>query len=70
MNHKPNAFYDEKLEECMYPLPNESEAAFQKRLEVLRNKRDASMTDKEKELARLFSEGKVTPDMLEIVNDD
>jgi len=39
-------------------------------LEVLRNKRDASMTDKEKELARLFSEGKVTPDMLEIVNDD
>jgi len=67
---KPNAFYDEKPEECMYPLPGESDSDFENRLATLRKKRQATMTEEDITFAKLVAEGKATPNMLKYVEEE
>jgi len=66
---EPNAFYDEKLEACMYPLASESDSDFESRLAILRKKRRATMTKEDIRFAKLVAEGKATPDMLKYVEE-
>ena len=65
MKNKPNAFLDEHDEEYMYPLPGESDADFEKRLDILRKRRHASMTEEERRIATALANGTLSEAELE-----
>lgn len=64
MNKKPNAFYDEKPEECMYPLPGESDEDFENRMTLLREKRHKMMTPDEKKISEALANGTLSDEEL------
>jgi hypothetical protein len=53
MEKEIKIIYDESAGDSMYPLPDESNEAYEKRMESLRRKREAVMTPSNKRVAEL-----------------